>query len=88
MSERVLVVEHLISLRHAVKILKFFKKNKHSGHGYEFELVDLGVSIHHRSIAQMFPYLCDPKNDNLPKHFGDYSGTVDGYHLKVFRTVL
>ena len=83
----VLVVEHLISLPHAMKIVKLFKQKKHRDAGYFFELTDLGVSIHHRGIAEKFPHLCDQKNDNLPRLYADYSGAVDGYHLKVYRTV-
>jgi len=83
----VLVVEHLISLSHATKILKLFKQKKHAKAGYHFELTDLGVSIHNPSVARRFPHLCDPKCDNLPRHYADYSGAIQGYHLKVYRTV-
>jgi len=86
MSQRVLVVEHLISLRHATRMLKLFKRKKHASFGYEFELDDLGVSIHHRGIPKAFPNLCNPIS-GLPKYYSDYSDAVDGYHLKVFRTV-
>lgn len=86
MSQRVLVVEHLISLQHATRMLKLFKQKKHASFGYEFELDDLGVSIHHRGISKAFPNLCDPIS-GLPRHYFDYSGSVDGYHLKVFKTV-
>lgn len=84
---RVLVVEHLISLSHATKILKLFKQKKHAALGYSFELTDLGVSIHHRGIAKKFPHLCDPARDGLPRHYADYTGATDGYHLKVYRTL-
>jgi hypothetical protein len=84
---KVLVVEHLISLQHAKRILMLFKKKGHKDAGYHFELTDLGVSIHHRSIAKKFPHLCDPDRDGLPRHYADYSGAIDGYHLKVYRTI-
>lgn len=81
------LVEHLISLPHATKIMKLFKQKRHAALGYYFELTDLGVSIHHRGIAKKFPHLCDPDRDGLPRHYADYSGAVHGYHLKVYRSI-
>jgi hypothetical protein len=83
----VLVVEHLISLNHAKRVLMLFKQKKHAAQGYHFELTDLGVSIHHRSIAKKFPHLCDPGRDGLPRHYADYTGETQGYHLKVYRSL-
>ena len=82
----VLVAELLLSLNHAMKILRLFKQKKHANQGFFFELTDLGVSIHHRSIAEMFPHLCAGRRD-LPRQYADYPGRTDGYHLKVYRTI-
>ena len=82
----VLVVEHLISLRHATKIMKTLKQRKHAKLGYFFELTDLGVNIWHQSLPQRFPHLFD--HDRVCKSmYADYGGTTAGYHLKVYRTL-
>jgi hypothetical protein len=83
---RVLVVEHLISLNHATKVMRLFKQKKHKDAGYFFELTDLGVNIWHRSLRQRFPHLFD--DEGVCKHlYADYGGTTNGYHLKVYRTL-
>ena len=41
-----LVVQHLVTLAEATKIMRFFKRGKHSKHGYFFELQDLGAPMY------------------------------------------
>ncbi len=41
----VLVVQHLVTLAEATRIMRFFKQKKHAGHGYFFELQDLGETM-------------------------------------------
>jgi hypothetical protein len=84
---RVLVVEHLISLQHAKRILMLFKKKQNRDLGYHFVLTDLGVSIHHPSLAKLFKHLADPALGGLPRHYAEYSDAIIGYHLKVYRTL-
>ena len=85
MSE-VLVVEHLLSLNHATKIIRKFKQKKHRDAGYWFELTDLNCPIWHKSLPQRFPHLFD--HEGVCKHmYADYGGGVPGYHLKVYRTL-
>jgi hypothetical protein len=39
----VLVVQHLVTLPEATRIIRFFKRKKHACHGYFFDLQELGV---------------------------------------------
>lgn len=41
----VLVVQYLVTLSEATKIVRFFKKKKHNKMGYFFELEELGMPI-------------------------------------------
>ena len=84
--KEVLVVEHLISLSHAVRILNKFKVKKHAKMGYFFELIDLGMSIHDLDVRKKVPQFLDVKSGCM-RIFGDYSGDTQGYHLKVYRTL-
>ena len=46
----VLVVQHLVTLAEATKIMRLFKQKKHAGHGYFFELQDLGASMNKATV--------------------------------------
>lgn len=41
----VLVVQHLVTLSEATRIMRLFKQKKHSGMGYYFELQNLGAPM-------------------------------------------
>jgi hypothetical protein len=42
---KVLVVQYLVTLYEATRILRLFKQKKHASHGYFFELDDLVVPM-------------------------------------------
>jgi len=78
---KVLVVEYLLRLPEATRILRLFKQKKHAGAGYFFDLQDLGCTMNH---AMMYMKgLPDPYNPHM-------SGTLyreGAYVLRVYRTI-
>ena len=78
---KVLVVEHLLRLPEATRILRLFKQKKHADAGYFFDLQDLGCSINHAFWHRRG--VPEPYNPNA-------SGSQqreDAYVLRVYRTI-
>lgn len=75
---QVLVVQHLISLPHAVRIMRVLGQKKHRGLEYYFELRELLCDLD----AAVKSNICDPYAD-----YGGYKGMQDAYILRVYRDV-
>jgi len=78
---KVLVVQHLVRLPEATRILRLFKQKKHADAGYFFDLQDLGCSINHAFWRR--EGVPDPYNPHM-------SGAMyrdDAYVLRVYRTI-
>lgn len=45
MAVKVFVIQHVVTLTEATKIMRPFKLKKHAKHGYFFELEDMGMSM-------------------------------------------
>lgn len=57
----VLVVQYLVTLAEAARIVRFFKAKKHSQHGYYFELQDLGATMKEAvKLTGLVPYSDKP----------------------------
>jgi hypothetical protein len=80
----VLVVQHLVTMADARKILRTFKQKKHAGLGYFFEMTDLGTSM---KMALLRPDLTaySDKASLLPSYSTWYDNPA--YLLKVYRDV-
>lgn len=81
----VLVVQHLVTLSEATKIMRFFKQKKHSTHGYYFELQDLGAPM---VAAVKLPGL-EPYSKRGHKTYPNRAAWwhEDAYLLRVYREV-
>ena len=80
----VLVVQHLVTLSEATRIMRLFKQKKHAGHGYFFELTDLGASM---TAAVKLPGL-EPYSDcPSTRAPGAKWWKEDAYLLRVHREV-
>lgn len=66
----ILVVQHVISLADALKIVKFFNKQKHRGLGYSFDLQELGL-----------PYIKCQREDT----YREYTTHEPMYMLRVYQ---
>jgi hypothetical protein len=82
---KVLVVQYLISLRHALKIVAAFKVKKHAKHGYYFELTEtelLATSFPNGDIPRK--WCLGPAERKLLYSHG-YKPDTPLFHLQVFR---
>ena len=80
----VLVVQHLVTLAEATRIMRFFKAKKHAQLGYFFELQDLGATM---EAALQLPGL-EPYGRTVSKHHPtDARRKEDAYILRVHRDV-
>ena len=78
----VLVVQHLVTLSEATKIMQLFKQKKHSGHGYFFELTDLGAPT---QDALKLPGLEPYGRRGSIRHPADARMKENAYILRVHR---
>jgi hypothetical protein len=82
--QTVLVVQHLVTLTEAARILRFFKQKKHADKGYHFELQDLGGPMK-RAVE-----LTGLEAYNLRAYDGSDRSAWwenDAYLLRVYRTL-
>lgn len=78
----VLVVQHLVTLSEATKILRLFKQKKHSKLGYYFELDDLGATmLKATALPGLEPYRETPEAKGSPWW------KENAYLLRVYRDV-
>ncbi len=96
-SDRIKIVEHLISLPHAVKIMKDLKLKRHARLGFSYELTDTGIVWRkQRELAAAFPWLVKEAHERSRYEGGgyryifkvfsdDYKAEEPMFHLVVFR---
>ena len=77
-----LVVQHLVALDEATRILRFFKQKKHASLGYFFDLQDLGVTMRQAAATALRPYGAEWLDRRAPRAWD-----TDAYLLRVYRTV-
>lgn len=75
----VLVVQHLVTLDQATRIMRLFKQKKHAGMGYYFDLQDLGCSMLAATGSDL------PEPYSVPK--SPVAWRQDAYLLRVYRDV-
>jgi hypothetical protein len=64
---QVLVVEHLASQAHALKIIRTLKQKRHAKFGWSFEVEELGLSLRSQdNLLDRFPQFVDA--EALKKH--------------------
>lgn len=75
----VLVVQHLITLKQACTIGRFFRQKRHATMGYFFDLQDLGCKMGDaEALTGLEPY-------RVPR--GPAGRSQDAYLLRVYRDV-
>ena len=81
----VLVVQHLVTLKEATRIMRLFKQKKHAGHGYYFELQDLGAPMMAAvKLPGLEPY-SDRYNTTVPNQSSWWR--ENAYTLRVYREI-
>lgn len=77
-----LIVEYVISLQHAARLMKKMNSKRHRNTGYYFVLDDLGLTMYDRNIERQYSHL-------IEKYYADYSmsNPVAAYRLRVYRTL-
>jgi hypothetical protein len=81
---KVLVVQHLVTMADARKILRTFKQKKHATAGYFFDLTDLGITMG-AALERLSLEAYSEKVSLLPSCSTWYSNPA--YILKVYRDV-
>ena len=80
----VLVVQHLVTLAEATRILRFFKAKKHAQAGYFFELQDLDAAMKDAiKLTGLVPYSDKPSTVTHQSSFWQEGA----YLLRVHREV-
>lgn len=80
-----LVVQHLVTLAEATRILRFFKAKKHAQAGYFFELQDLGAPMKDAvKLTGLVPYSARRSSQVTPRSSWWQEGA---YLLRVHREV-
>ena len=80
----VLIVQHLVTLSEATRIMRLFKQRKHSGLGYYFELQDLGANM---LKATVMPGLRPYRGDIINLSPSSSWWRENAYILRVHREV-
>ncbi len=80
-SRRILVVEWIISLSHATRMMKKLGTKTHRHMGYYFELTECGHYIWDQRLWKANP---ERYEGDLRKVYADYGGETPAYILKVF----
>lgn len=79
----IFIVQHLVTLAEATRIMRLFKQKRHAGCGYFFELQDLGATMREATkLSGLQPYGDDPARTT--RSFWWREGA---YLLRVFRDV-
>lgn len=81
----VLVVQHLVTLAEATRIMRFFNQKKHADKNYYFDLQDLGAPM------KMAVELTGLEAYNERAHYGSNRMSAwwsnDAYLLRVYRVI-
>jgi hypothetical protein len=77
---RNLILEYVISLHHATRIMKRLKQKRNAGFGFSYDLIDLGVSIRKmQSVPEIVPHYAWYKTSA--------QSSVDAYHIRIYKDV-